>query len=342
MLNTDGSIRKAFKKCCLSEGEELEDYALGSSNLWKKVVLAVTNRNRFLFVPFRIFGKPRLLAEFQPRDVHKVELGVKTGMVNKYHVRMQYLDKDDEIKFSMQSPMGIMSRIFSQNSNAMPDYAKGSEFLGVVAVKDDTLLLFTRDRIIPVKYEKDKFSADGEIRYSDISDYDVYKEKIGNFLNLYMEIQGKPTLYLADDNQTKALPSLGIYSNLNFYIDIFKQTDIPRKVPSYMEDGEEEVVTFNRKKGMSLSKKHKVRVATRNIYLLTAGSNNKLELEDKVRIADIERLQADSLSSAIKSGGNFHEIILVTKDGQKHSIQTWDSARTEANKALDYIYSQIG
>ncbi len=351
MLYTDGSVKKSFKKCGLNEGENLIHYALCKSKKRKKLIYGMTDSGRFMVIPFKVFGSPELLEEFRPSDVSRLEIGIKTGLAPTWIVKINYLGMEEYLEFSNGDPMPIVNEILKNNSSAYPDYLKGKSYLGAVGVKKNKLMIFTKEKLLFLDTSKNNFTLEEEISYKDISAYDVYKMGPGLYLKMYLEIKGKPklfeiigkpipeTLEAITNNKTELFKPI-----LNLFIDILSETDIPKKEPYYMEEGEKEVTTFNTKKGvLSLpTKNNKFRVATNSLYFLHVNEDGKLVLDEGVKIKDLDSLKVDSLMSRLKTGGGgTHEIDLYTKDGKKLQIYLFESQIVDANKALEYIYSRL-
>ncbi len=336
MLNTEKSIVKNFKACCLKDGEELiHHFVCRSSKMKKAFVLAYTNQKRFLMGSVKLFGKMTLIDEFSANDVKHIEVGVKTAIASNYFLKINYKLQEDFFRIQMTNPSAILKEIYSDNPQAKPSYLEQGEFLEILSVKKDLLFFFASDKLLVLNFDGKNISVQEKINYESITDFDVYEQKIGNFKNLYLEIDSKPKLYLID------LLGTGD-SYVKFFSDIFKSTTISKPVPSYMEDDETEIITFNITKQLGIGIKKKFRLASKNIYLLEKNDDGKLIPYEKIQISNIESIKIDTLGSSLKTGqsGN-HEIIIKTKDGKKYNIWNTDQERLAANKALDYLNQNI-
>ena len=348
MLNTDKSIKKNFKKCCLKEGEELVyQFLCKSGSLKKKFILAHTNQNRFLMGSAKTFGKMVLLDEFVASDVKSIEMGVKTGMTLKYFTKIDFKGKKDVFTFIMKvepknilsaltlpdpSPSNILKQIYEQVPSSKPSYLKDSIYLDALAVKQNMIFLFSSQKLLILDFDGTNVSVKEEIDYSKITDFDVYHQKAGNYMSFYLEIDSKPELYLTSS------------SDINNLSSVFSHTNIPKPVPAYMENDEKEIVTFNISKksmGAGLGKR-KMRVASKNVFLLEKHKDGKLVPYEKIPISNISSIKADTLGTMLKAGNSKkHEIIIKTKDGKKTKVWISNVEVPDANAAIDYISQNI-
>jgi len=337
MIYTDKSINKNFKKCCLKENEEIINYYNTKSlKLKKRFILAYTNQNRFLMGSAKLFGKMTLIDEFLATDINSLEVGVKTGLVITYFLKIKFKNKEDVFKFQVINPNDILKKIYEQVPNSKPEYLKDAEYLYSLAVKPDLHYLFTTKKIIILNFDGTNITKKEEIDYSKITDFDVYSQEMRNYKNFYLEIDSKPTLLLADMTRKNE-------DYVNLLSSIFRFTNIPKQVPSHMENDEEEIITFNLKKlvGAGLGNK-KMRVASKNVYLLEKNKDGKLEPYEKIPISNIASIKADTIISSLKAGSSKnHEIIIKTKDGKKFNIWNFDSEVAAANIAIKYINENI-
>lgn len=337
MINTDKSIIKNFKECCLKDGEELVyNYLCKSSKLKKMFVLAYTNQKRFLMGSAKLFGKMVLLDEFVASDVKSIEMGIKTGLAANYFIKISYKDKEDVFKSQMINPSDILKQIYEQAPNSKPSYLKEANYLESLAVKPDLHFLLSSQKLLIIDFDETNVSVKQEIDYSKITDFDIYSQKIGTFKNFYLEIDSKPELYLIDIIRTDE-------DYVNYLSSIFRLTNIVKPVPAHMEDDEQEIVTFNLTKSMGVGLGNKkMRVASKNVYLLEKNKDGKLVPYDKISISNISLIQADTFGTNLKAGSNNnHEIIIKTKDNKKINVWNTDEEIAAANIGINYIKQNI-
>jgi hypothetical protein len=335
MINTTKSITKNFQNCCLNEGENLKlFYTCRSKKLKKAFVLAYTSEKRILMGSVKLFGKMSLIDQYSCSDIQKIELAVKTGLAPNYFILISVKGEDDVYRIQLENPQNFIKTVYSENPNSLPEYLKNYTPLSFLAVKDNTMLIFTKEKLLFLNFDGNKTSINEQYDYQEITDFDVYPQKIGDYQNLYLKINNQDRTFLAN--------FYSIDNSLNFLIDTFKQTNINKAVPEYMQDDEKEIVNYVISKQLGVGfGKQRARVTTKNIYLLEKNKNGKLQMFDKIEIANIDKIKADTIGTALKSGNNKHEVIITTKDGKKYNLWNSDQDVSLVNKALDYIQQNM-
>ena len=348
MLLTNKSVSKNLQKV-INQSETVIAYAAMKSKAYGRGILALTSENRFIITNAPVFRKLKVKDTFTAIDVSFIDFvsEIKMGGAQIY-IFMNIKGNDAVLKVFYHpinndvAVMKFINTIYEQNPSAIPNYLKEEKLIDFLTTKEGTFKI-TSNKIIVQDYIDDKLEDIKTINTSDITDFDVYPQKMGSKGILYLEVNNEPQTVkfekTTEENDVFALMAGGtsVMFPLSRMVKIFNKTNANNKTPNYMSDDEIELVTELATKkalGIDVLGNKIFRLTNKNIFFLKIGKAGKLEpfetvpLETINTYREITRGKGDRMNSGLE---------VVTKSDKKHeywSVESIDIIIEELNKLL--------
>jgi hypothetical protein len=346
MILTAKSIEKNLETVT-ADNEHLSKYLAVKSNVHKRGILALSSFNRFYVTNAPLSGKIKVLDTFLAREVEYADYISEIKMGSPVvHLFIKALGK--EIKFTaFFHPVNndtavnkMISSIYSANPTARPEYLTDTEVIDYLTAKDGTYKL-TKNEIIVQTLSKDVIQEKEIIHVKDITDYDVYPQKLGSKGILYLELNNQPRIVkfekTTEEHSIGAILSGGTSAmfGLGKLSSMLRDSEIQIKSPSYMAENETELVTeFASKSTMGIDELgNKIfRLTDKNIYLLKKEPSGKLSPIEKIPLTAIAGYKSISHRS---NDTTIFGLSVTTNDNKTHkfwSLELIDWIMAELNK----------
>ena len=322
MILTKKSITKNISPLCA--GEQLLSFLFGQ---WKKpqkkkAILAATSNANFFIFKVSFFGKPKKLTEFNAKDVDFVDFVAERKLGGSKVFLFMKVKGTEYVFATMPHPvntddnvMKMIKMIYDIREDAKPDYLKGKRLIDFITGKEGTYK-FTNEQIIVQKLDGENIVEVERFNLDDITNFDIYPQKMGNRAILYLEINnnprivkferitGDPSFMEATLGGTKAMFTL---QNM---CDIMFEADTSIKVPNYMSPDEREIytddITLDGLMGIDTFSNKIFRLTTKNIYLLKKEKSGKLSalkqfsLDTITSYKQVRRKKKDTVTYGLK------------------------------------------
>ena len=292
MILTKKSITKNISPLC--GGDQLFAFLFGQ---WKKpqkkkAILAATSNAKFFITNTPVFGKAKKLAEFNAQDVDFVDFVSERKLGGSKIFLLMKVKGEDYVFATVPHPvnnddnaMKMIKMIYDLREDAKPDYLKGKRLIDFITGKEG-IYKFTNEQIIIQKLDGDNIVEVERINLKDITDFDVYPQKIGSRAILYLEVNNNPKIVKFEKStgdasfMEAALGGTKAMFTLQNMCDIMFEADTNVKVPNYMSPDEREIytddVTLDGLMGIDTLSNKIFRLTTKNIYLLKKEKSGKL------------------------------------------------------------------
>jgi hypothetical protein len=301
MILTHKSITKNLSNIT-DDNELVTNFLAFKSKVYKRGILALTSFGKIIITNAPLFGKVKIQDSFFAKDVEYVDYVSEIKMGGpQVHIILKL--KGENIRFTaFFSPVNndanvneILRTIYAANPSAIPEYVKNKEVIDYLTTKDGCYKI-TNDEIIVQELENETIKNKEPIYLKDISDFDVYPQKLGSKGILYLELNNEPKLVkfekTTDENSIETMLAGGtsVMFTLRSMSDLFVKSGLKLKNPTYMTESEVELVTeFAAKKALGIEElgNKLFRLTSEHIYYLKKEKSGKLSISEKIPLNTI-------------------------------------------------------
>ena len=340
MILTKKSITKNISPLCGGEQLFAFFFFFWKKPQKKKAILAVTSNANFFITNTPAFGKPKKLTEFNAKDVDFVDFVAERKLGGSKIFLLMKVKGTEYVFATVPHPvngddnaMKMIKMIYDLREDAKPEYLKGKRLIDFITGKEG-IYKFTNEQIIVQKLDGDNITEVERINLKDITDFDIYPQKMGTRAILYLEINNNPRIVKFEKSSgdasfmEAALGGTKAMFTLQNMCDIMFEADTNVKVPVYMSPDEREIytddVTLDGLMGIDTLSNKIFRLTTKNIYLLKKEKSGKLSaikqfpLDTVTSYKQVTRRKKDTVTYGLK---------ITTSEGDKITFWGIDAIR---------------